>query len=175
MLAAVAIAAPITPILGIRIRFNTKLNATMERVLASSHFCLPVIVSRAPVGPAPALTSGPAARTSKAVPCGEASPKHVEKFGSENCDAREHSERGRASVHLHSPVQSALRTTPNRAAACHGKKEAHFLAIAHFYIWMALQDLVKPGRAASHGTDSHKGWWTPVYEIALPRQTFFPL
>jgi hypothetical protein len=54
------------------------------------------------------------------------------------------------------------------------KKEAHFFAIAQFYIWMALQNLVEPGRAAPQGTDSHKGWWTPVYEIALPRQTFLP-
>jgi hypothetical protein len=39
---------------------------------------------------------------------------------------------------------------------------------------MALQYLVKPGRAAPQGTDSQKGWQTPVDKIALPRQTFLP-
>jgi hypothetical protein len=52
------------------------------------------------------------------------------------------------------------------------KKEAHFLPIAQFYIGMALQDLVEPGRAAAQEADSDKGWWTPVYKIAFSKHIF---
>jgi len=45
-------------------------------------------------------------------------------------------------------------------------------AIAQFYIRMGLQDLVGTGRAAPYRTDSQKGWRTPTYKIAVPRQTF---
>jgi len=54
------------------------------------------------------------------------------------------------------------------------KEEAHFFAIAQFYIWMALQDLVEPGRAAAEGTDSYKGWWTPLYKSVFLKQIFLP-
>ena len=54
------------------------------------------------------------------------------------------------------------------------KEEAHFFAIAQFYIWMALQDLVEPGRAAAEGTDSYKGGRAPLYRIAFLRQIFLP-
>jgi len=52
------------------------------------------------------------------------------------------------------------------------KEKVHFFAIAQPYIRMTLQHLVKPSRAAPQGTDSHKGWRTSAYKIALPRQTF---
>src|SRR5436309_12043818 len=52
------------------------------------------------------------------------------------------------------------------------KKEAQFFTIVQFYIRMALQHLIEPGRAAPQGANSHKRWRTPVCKIAVPKQTF---
>ena len=51
------------------------------------------------------------------------------------------------------------------------KEEIEFLAFTQLYIRMALERLVKPGRAAPHGTNSQKSRRIPIAKALLVRQT----
>ena len=53
------------------------------------------------------------------------------------------------------------------------KEEIDFFKLADLDVWMALQHLVKPGRAAPHRTDPHKRRETFVEVTAVARQSVF--